>query len=95
MGVVKLKHAHILFLNFNSTIVEWVCGILASGDGDDHVWSQHRSIHSFNALWRNVKYLTYELKFVFVCKYTLFIDLYAIKIELFIKMHDIDTYLGV
>jgi hypothetical protein len=90
-----LEYAHVLLLDLHGTIIEWVCGMLASGNGDDHIWGQDSSVRSFNTLWRYAKNLTHELKFVFVCKYTLFFELYAIRIELFIKMHDIDTYLGV
>jgi len=42
--VVKLKHAHILLLNLHGAIVEWVCGMLASGNCDDHIWGQHCSV---------------------------------------------------
>ena len=36
--IVKLEHAHVLLLDFHCAIVEWVCGMLASGHGDNHIW---------------------------------------------------------
>ena len=70
--VVELVHAHVLLLDFHGSIVEWVCGMLASGDSDDHIRGQDSSVRSFNTLWRYAENLTHELKFVFVCKSTLF-----------------------
>ena len=34
--------------------------VLSCGDGDDHIWSQHCSIHSFDTLWRYKKYLAHQ-----------------------------------
>ena len=36
--VIELEHAHVLLLDFHGTIVEWVCGMLASGNSDNHIW---------------------------------------------------------
>ena len=33
--------------------------MLASGDGDDHIWGQYCSVRSFDTLWRYTKYLTH------------------------------------
>ena len=35
--------------------------MLASGDSNDHIWSQHRIVHSFDALWRYTKYPAHRL----------------------------------
>ena len=59
--IVELEHAHVLLLDLHGTIGEWVCGMLASGDGDDHIRGQHCAIGSFNTLWRNAKYLTHRI----------------------------------
>ena len=59
--VVKQKHAHVLFLDLHGSVVEGVSGMLASGDGDDHIRGQHRSIGAFETLWRNTKYLAHRL----------------------------------
>ena len=37
--VVELVHSHVLLLDFYCAIVEWVGGMLASGNGDNHIWS--------------------------------------------------------
>lgn len=60
-GVVKLKHAHVLLLDLHGSVVEGVGGMLVSGDGDDHIRGQHRSIDAFETLWRNTKYLAHRL----------------------------------
>ena len=60
-SIVKLKHAHVLFLNLHGSVVEGISGMLASGDGDDHIRGQHRSIGAFETLWRNTKYLAHRL----------------------------------
>ena len=60
-GVVKLKHAHVLLLDLHGSVVEGVGGMLASGDGDNHIRGQHRSIGAFETLWRNTKYLAHRL----------------------------------
>ena len=71
--VVELEHAHVLFLDFNSTIVEWVCGMLASSNCDDHIWSQHCAIGPFGTLWRYTKDSAHRfLAISFDCKYTVF-----------------------
>jgi len=59
--VVELEHTHVLLLDFHSSVVEGVGGMLASGDGDDHIRGQHCAIGSFNTLWRNAKYLTHRI----------------------------------
>jgi hypothetical protein len=56
-----LKHAHVLLLDLHGSVVEGVGGMLASGDGDDHIWGQHCSIGSFDTLWRYTKYLAHRL----------------------------------
>jgi hypothetical protein len=53
--VVELEHSHVLLLDFYCAIVEWVSGMLASGNGDDHIGSQNRVICSFDTLWRYSK----------------------------------------
>ena len=68
--VVELEHTHVLLLDFHSSIVEWVCSMLASGYSNDHIRSQHRIICSFYALWRYSKYSAHRLlAIIFDCKY--------------------------
>ena len=68
--VVELVHSHVLLLDFYCAIVEWVSGVLASGDGDDHIWCQHRIVHSFDTLWRYTKYSAHRLLVISIdCKY--------------------------
>ena len=68
--VVELEHAHVLLLDLHSTIVEWVSGVLASGNSDDHIRGQHCAIGSFGTLWRDAKYFTHWLlAILLVCKY--------------------------
>ena len=68
--VVELEHAHVLLLDFHSSIVEWVCGMQSGGYCDDHIWSQHRVICSLDALWCYSKYSAHRLLAIsFDCKY--------------------------
>ena len=68
--VVELEHAHVLLLNLHCTIGEWVCGMLASGNCDDHVRGQHCAIGSFDTLWRDTKNSAHWLLAIsFDCKY--------------------------
>ena len=68
--VVELEHAHVLLLDLHSTIVEWVSGVLASGNSDNHIRGQHCAIGSFGTLWRDTKYSAHWLLAIcFVCKY--------------------------
>ena len=71
--VVELEHAHVLLLDLHSAIGEWVCGMLASGDCDDHIRGQHCSIGSFDTLWRYTKDSAHRLLAIsFDCKYRVF-----------------------
>jgi len=71
--VVELEHTHILLLNLHSAIVEWVCGVLASGDSDDHIRGQHCAIGPFGTLWRYTKYSAHRLLAIsFDCKYMIY-----------------------
>jgi len=71
--VVELEHAHVLLLDLHGTIIEWVCGMLASGNGDNHIRSQHCAICPFDTLWRYTKYSAHRfLAISFDCKYTVF-----------------------
>ena len=53
--VVELKHAHVLLSDLYSSVVERVCGMLASGDNNDHIGGQHCSIRTFDAFGRYAK----------------------------------------
>ena len=71
--VVKLEHAHVLLLDLHSAIVEWVCGVLASSDSDDHIRGQHCAIGPFGTLWRYTKYSAHRLLAIsFDCKYMIY-----------------------
>ena len=68
--VVELVHTHVLFLNFYRAIREWIGSMLASGNGDDHIRSQHRIVCSFDTLWRYSKYSAHRLLVISIdCKY--------------------------
>ena len=68
--VVELVHSHVLLLDFYCAIVEWVSSMLASGNGDNHIWSQHRVICSFDTLWRYSKNSAHRLLVISIdCKY--------------------------
>ncbi len=54
--VVELEHAHVLLPNFHCAMVEWVSGVLTSGNSDDHIRGQHCAIGPFDTLWRDTKY---------------------------------------
>ena len=62
--VVELEHAHVLLLDLHSTIIEWVCGMLASGHGDNHIRSQHCAICPFDTLWRYTKYSAHNFTYL-------------------------------
>lgn len=68
--IVELEHAHVLLLDLHGTIGEWVCGMLASGNGDDHIRGQHSAIGSFYTFWRDTKNSTHWSLVTYIdCKY--------------------------
>ncbi len=53
--VVELVHAHVLFLDLDGSVVEWVNAVLTGGDGNHHFGRDDLPIHALGALWRNSK----------------------------------------
>ena len=53
--VVELVHAHVLFLDLDGSVEEWVNAVLTGGDGNHHFRRDYLPIDAPGALRRNSK----------------------------------------
>ena len=61
--VVELIHAHVLFLDFDCTVIERVADVLTSSDGNHHFGRNDLSIDAPCALGRNSKNFAHNKTF--------------------------------
>ena len=61
--VVELVHAHVLFLDFDRTVIERIAAVLTCGDGNHHFGRDDLPVNALDALGRDSKNFAHNKTF--------------------------------